>query len=310
MVIDNIILDIDLKSILGVLQSELGQRGISVFSVIKDTGDNLQTICPFHKGGHEKRPSFGINKETGACNCFACGWKGYLPYLISCLYGHPNSDEFGKSWLIHNFSHVSIQSRSGIQIPNRNTAIKNVEYVSDEELDKYRVIHPYMYKRGLSNHIIEMFDIGYDKETDSITFPVKDINGNTVFVARRAVRFIWFNYPSGSDKPVYGAYLFRDGNFKQCYITESFFNCLTLWKFRLPSVALMGTGSAEQYKILDNLPVREYVLALDPDSAGYKGMDKLRKNLSDRHLIRQIEYLDERDVNDLQEEFLNLKKLW
>lgn len=31
-----------------------------------------------------------------------------------------------------------------------------------KELDRYRYIHPYMYKRGMTDDLIEKFDVGYD----------------------------------------------------------------------------------------------------------------------------------------------------
>lgn len=310
MIIDDIVIDADLSDILKTLRTELATKNINVFSVTKPAGDNIQTICPFHKHGQERKPSFGINVNTGACNCFTCGWKGYLPYLIECLYGRYDND-FGKNWLIRNFNSISVSSRPGIKLPNRNVKLDTtIKCVPESELEQYRYTHKYLYDRGLSNYIIDKFDVGYDKNTDCITFPVKDLDGNVVFVARRSVKSKFFNYPTGVDKPVYGAYLFKDGKYKECYITESFFNCLTLWKFGLPSVALMGTGTKTQYEILNKLPVREYILALDPDTAGQNGTKKLRDTLCSNHLIKEIQYIDDKDINELQEEFLNLKKIW
>ena len=178
--------------------------------------------------------------------------------------------------------------------------------ITEEELDKYRYIHPYMYQRGLTDEIIERFDIGYDREREEITFPVKDIEGKCVFIASRSVKSKFFRLPKGLDKPVYQAYRFQYGEYKEAYITESFLNCLTCWKYNKPAMAMIGTGNQKQYEILNKLPVREYILAFDPDEAGRKATERFRKNVHGK-IIKELVYTDNRDINDLQEEFLNCK---
>ena len=59
-------------------------------------------------------------------------------------------------------------------------------------------------------------------------------------------------------------------------------------------------------EILNKLPVREYILAFDPDEAGRKATERFRKNVRGK-IIKELVYPDNRDINDLQEEFLNCK---
>ena len=59
-------------------------------------------------------------------------------------------------------------------------------------------------------------------------------------------------------------------------------------------------------EILNKLPVREYILAFDPDEAGRKATERFRKNVRGK-IIKELVYPDSRDINDLQEEFLNCK---
>ena len=96
------------------------------------------------------------------------------------------------------------------------------------------------------------------------------------------------------------------GTYRTAYITESFLNCLTCWKYDKPAMALIGTGDEMQYEILNKLPVREYILAFDPDEAGRKATERFRKNVHGK-IIKELVYTDNRDINDLQEEFLNCK---
>ena len=59
-------------------------------------------------------------------------------------------------------------------------------------------------------------------------------------------------------------------------------------------------------EILNKLPVREYILAFDPDEAGRKATERFKKNVHGK-IIKELVYPDNRDINDLQEEFLNCK---
>lgn len=300
----------ELGEILETLQKELALRGINRFQQIKEGVDNIQTTCPFHKGGQEKKPSFGINKTTGKAHCFTCGWSGDLTTLISQLFGRYDGGKFGKNWLLKRYNSIQVECRPNILetfTGRENTYLqKESPSITEEELDKYRYIHPYMYERGLTDEIIERFDIGYDRERKEITFPVRDIEGRCVFVARRSTQCKFFRLPKGLDKPVYQAYRFNSGKYKTAYITESFLNCLTCWKYDKPAMAMIGTGNKKQYEILNNLPVREYILAFDPDDAGRKATERFKKNVKNK-IIKEIQYEEEgKDINDLQEEFLNL----
>ena len=172
--------------------------------------------------------------------------------------------------------------------------------------------------RGITDdNIIELFDLGYDKKTNCITFPVRDIDGNCLFVARRNVSTKWFNYPKDVDKPLYGLYELKDKirikdtfdrlnpdiksilvSPEKLYITESMIDCLLLWQAGKYALALNGTGSREQIDLLRKLPNRHYVLATDNDDAGFKARQKLRKALSNK-LITEIDF--PKDIKDIGE---------
>lgn len=300
----------ELGEILETLQKELALRGLNRFQQIKEGIDNIQITCPFHKGGQEKKPSFGINKTTGKAHCFTCGWSGDLTTLISQLFGRNDGGKFGKNWLLKRYNSIQVESRPNVLQTFTGRARKELQKesppITEEELDKYRYIHPYMYERGLTDEIIEMFDIGYDRERKEITFPVEDLSGTVRFIAGRSVKSKFFRLPKDVDKPIYQAYRFMDGSYRTAYITESFLNCLTCWKYDKPAMAMIGTGNKKQYEILNKLPVREYILAFDPDDAGRKATERFKKNVHGK-IIKELQYEEEgKDINDLQEEFLNL----
>ena len=265
--------------------------------------------------------SFALDGYILTGNCFSCSWSGTIEEMISELYGYQDEGKFGKRWLIKRFNTVEIETRPNIMegfngrynIHNNlihtkcnNTNSDRIQEITEEELDKYRYIHPYLYERGLTDEIIERFDIGYDKTRNEITFPVADLHGTVRFIASRSVKNKFFRLPKGEDKPIYQGYRFVTGRYRTAYITESFLNCLTCWKYNKPAMALIGTGNRKQYEILNKLPVREYILAFDPDEAGRKATERFRKNVHGK-IIKELVYTDNRDINDLQEEFLNCK---
>ena len=319
------IIQADTQSVLDMLKFDLSQHGVDRFHQFRRNGENIQTSCPFHKNGQERKPSFGVNGEIDKCHCFSCSWSGTIEEMISELYGYQDEGKFGKRWLIKRFNTVEIETRPNI-LENfggrkngnsvslhrnsitdcNNKSGENNTFITEEELDKYRYIHPYMSERGLTDEIIERFDIGYDRERKEITFPVRDIEGRCVFVAGRSTERKFFRLPKGMDKPIYCSHLFRYGTYTRAYITESFLNCLTCWKYDKPAMALIGTGNRKQYEILNKLPVREYILAFDPDEAGRKATERFRKNVHGK-IIKELVYPDNRDINDLQEEFLDCK---
>lgn len=323
------IIQTETEDIINVLRAELAQKGMQRFPILRHNGDNLQTNCPFHKGGQERKPSFGINGEKNKCHCFACGWSGSIEEMVSEIFGYMDDGKYGKRWLIKRFNSIEIETRPNIMegfnfetrtgkvIPKdakihgvvqnaKITGSKEQSEITEEELDKYRYIHPYMYQRGLTDEIIERFDIGYDREQERITFPVADLSGTVRFIASRSVKSKFFVLPKNMDKPVYLGCEFVSGKYKVAYIVESFLNCLTCWKYGKPAMALIGTGNENQYEILNKLPVRTYILAFDPDEAGRKATERFKKHVHGK-IIQELQYPDDRDINDLQEEFLKCK---
>lgn len=288
--------------------------GLNIFHKFRLSGNtDIMTTCPFHKGGQERKPSFGISKVDGTCHCFACGWVGSLTEMISAVFGYEDSGSYGEKWLSRNFMALSVELRKPLSINmsrTRSQAVAKAPGFTEEELDSYRYTHPYMYERGLTDEIIEDFDIGYDKRTTSITFPCYYADGTPAFIARRSVKTKFFNYPEDVEKPVYGAERFYRQEYDFAVICESVFNALTCWKYGLPAVALLGTGAKEQYDILKNMPVRKFILALDPDEAGRKGAKKLREILGRSKIITEFDIPEGYDINDLDEKVLQLQEFF
>ena len=237
MIINDVQFNCELEDILTELVSQLRANNIELLQKMRRSGNHIMITCPYHSNGMERKPSAGIREEDGLLHCFACGEIHSLPEVISHCFGHDEDliGTWGWQWLLKNFATVQVEERKDVVLDyyrndsnissdfisdsvgdksKHRQSDKRVrqdrgmgkEYVTEEELEKYRYIHPYMYKRGLTDDIIELFDVGYDATTESITFPVKDVSGNCLFIARRSIKSKFFHYPEGVEKPLYGLY--------------------------------------------------------------------------------------------------------
>ena len=315
---NHVILD-DTQDILIELRKQLELNGVKRFAKFIDSGNNIQTNCPFHKEGQERKPSFGINKKTGECHCFGCGWSGTLSEMISNCFGKDDFGDYGNKWLIRNFLSVAVESRPDIDVAfyrRKKITSETKKYISEQELDSYRYTHPYMYKRKLTDEIIDLFDIGYDKNTECITFPNRDINGNCLFVARRSVKTKFFNYPQDVEKPVYGLYecnicakTIKNWFPDEIIICESMIDALTCWVYGKYAVALNGTGNENQFKTLRNMPNRKFILATDMDEAGLKARERIRQSLGNKIVTEYVWDINvAKDINDMNKEYFDSLK--
>jgi len=265
--------------------------------------------CPFHNHGQEKKPSMGVKKQGGIAHCFTCDEVVDFTELISYCVNGTKSSQYGTTWLLNRYRDFTFQTlketlkfnefrgkekdklivakcrgeHSDVNIATGKRESKH--FVSETELDSYRWTHNYWTKRGITDEsIIELFDLGYDKKTDCITFPVRDINGNCEFVARRSVRTKFFQYPTGVSKPLYGLYELYNSRIIQgtrkapaIIVCESMIDCVLLWQSKHPALALNGLGNDRQFKQLMDLPIRHIILATDNDEAGQKAKDRIKK---------------------------------
>lgn len=317
MKIKDIQFNCDLDDVIVELQTQLRLNGIQLLQKTKDAGDNIMVQCPYHADGQERRPSAGIRKSDGTFHCFACNETHDLQEVVSHCFGRDDGGLFGWQWLLKNFVTVSTNVRTSLDLDfKRNIKRKeesNINYVSEEELAKYRYFHPYMYKRKLTDEIIEIFDIGYDFATESITFPIKDISGNCLFVARRSVKTKWFNYPAGAEKPLYGLYelnqleKFPD----EVIVCESMLDALSCWVYGKYAVALNGLGNDLQFQQLRSLPCRKLILATDNDKAGMDARKRIRRNVKNKLITEYLLPEGKKDINDLsEEEFKKLQEVF
>lgn len=297
----------------------------------KPTNSWYMMHCPFHSGGNEKKPSCGCSLEgaakggvfypPGRFNCFACGAsysfgagiKEILKLKGTSISAHPDLEPYTNE----NFTkHTGSLIPEDIMTAALNTfaadnlkirAMNKPKYVTQEELAQYRFIVPYMYQRKLTNEVIDKYDVGFDgnyqvssgRIVPCITFPVRDVKGNTLFICRRSIEGKFFFLPRDIEKPVYGMYELPPET-KEVIICESIFNALTCVVYGHPAVALFGTGTPYQFNQLKKLGVNSYVICMDNDDAGNRGAAKVKRALKDSAFVWTMHVPEGKDANDLE----------
>lgn len=297
----------------------------------KPGSDWYQMYCPFHNSGQERKPSFGVllheqmrngqYTDAGFAHCFTCGYAKPMPSFIKdvCSLHSLNYEAYEELKSVTD-SDFSLTTDSLIPEGTMSNLINTFaveslklrvrgkqEFISEEELAGYRFTVPYMYQRRLTDAVIEKYDVGYDakhlppgrkKALPCVTFPVRDIQGRTLFICRRSIEGKYFNLPTNVEKSLYGIYELPPDT-KEVIICESIFNALTCVVYGYPAVALLGTGTSHEIDQLKRLGVSSYVICLDNDDAGRRGTEKLKKALTNFGLVWTMTVPEGKDVNDL-----------
>jgi len=300
-------------------------------------GNYMSIYCPFHNGGQERKPSCGVLLHSeyrngqqypeGWTHCFTCGCAYTMEQAVAEMLKNHSITTSASEWLAENVPGYQpdeierLIPQNIADILSSKLAVNNildqlnqkVEYVSEEELAKYRFTVPYMYERKLTDEVIAEYDVGYDanwipegrkKPVPCITFPVHDKFGNTVCIIRRAIATKLYHVPAGVQKPVYGIDKLPPGA-SSVVICESCINALTCRTFGYNAVALLGTGTAYQLQQLKELGVAEFVICMDGDEAGRRATEKLKKQLSSTAIVWCMHMLDGKDVNDIDKDMFD-----
>jgi len=314
------LLTVPVTQVLLDVQEEARKQGLYLFRDLKPGYPSCYVTCPFHGDGQERKPSLGIcvvehiNEakvviQEGQGHCFACGWAGSLVELVAACLGWETRPRRAWEWLTSRYGGGGEKSqRIFPALPERVSKASTHTYLPEETLRAYDFTHSYMYARGLTDTIIDAFRVGYDPETNALTFPVRDMWGRLVSVQRRSVDGKVFHNASGHQKSQYlyaADQVFRHSpRVRVLFLTESILDALTAWKYGQPAVSLMGSSASKaQLRVLYNLHVPIVVLALDNDSAGRRGAARILKDFQRDQIFYAFQYpTGVKDINEMSED--------
>ncbi|NBI12738.1 DNA primase [[Haemophilus] felis] len=135
---------------------------------LKKAGRDYQACCPFH---HEKTPSFTVSQKKQFYHCFGCGAHGnaitfLMEYdklefvdaieemagLLGLEVPIENSSQFNGK----NSKQVNYQTKR-----NLYELMQNIASFYQQQLAQHIPAQAYLQQRGLSNEVIQRFQIGY-----------------------------------------------------------------------------------------------------------------------------------------------------
>lgn len=148
----------------------------------KPSGDsNVITICPFHKGGQERRPSFSINLKKGLFHCFTGGCpagSGTIEKLLELL-------SVPKDKIKTELTDISeyldrTKAINKVQRAHRFSTddVYKVRYpLTESILGAYSFCPTSLVEQGFDPNILQRMEVGYDISNNRIMYPIRDMHG-------------------------------------------------------------------------------------------------------------------------------------
>jgi DNA primase len=145
----------------------------------------LSATCPFHGGGMEKNPSFWLNREDGNWGCFSCHvGGGSVEWLLKEL-GEPSSRVKQLVERAKEESKKRAPMRRAKQKRRAHSDFKGLHILPDELLGIYDFTPLELVEDGFDEELLATHQIGYDKNLDRITYPIRDLYGNLIGISGR-----------------------------------------------------------------------------------------------------------------------------
>lgn len=270
------------------------------------SGDEQQKLtCPLaatrHEQGDDSSPSLSINPNTGAFNCFGCGWKGtsIVGYATDTIYGG-------------NFSHAlaDLFSKHIRQTVSREYLRNGHEYL----INRPSLLQKIAATRGWVEDTIHKLRIGWDKDEKRTIIPIFNLEGmpldvrlhDTIYKAplvegkRVSAKGIkgsktgdWFPISPVVNPFTSSEIWLVEGEPDAILATQDGLNCVTL------------TGGAGAWKGLDHTRLRifngkDVIICLDNDRAGQEAAKILSEHLAavGVHSLKNVIIPEGKDISD------------
>jgi DNA primase len=282
MIIWGRVFNIELWDLLKDIKKESESKtGFDPFPIMQNSGDDIFVTCPAlerHGGKQEHTPSCSIHKESGAVHCFGCDYSDSIPGTIAKILDlkGANPKVAGYRWILKKYT-IPVAGKRPLMKLDTARVDKRPLFLDEGVLDLYNYDHPYMYKRGLTEDVIDWFDLGFDKETQSITIPMRDAFGHLLFIKKRPIhksKFHKYHIDHGVDKKdlLFGLNLIRPNihRVKRIYLSEGEFDAMSYYCVEEYAAGAQGDQLFEEQvralvKVARGIPI---VLSYDNDGAG------------------------------------------
>lgn len=240
-------------------------KGIAYNEVIRQTGLNYITICPFCNGGEKNEKSFAINATTGYWNCFRknnCGLSGTFYQLQERLGDKPEKINNNKQTI----GNQSIQYRKP-NIIKLNLNDECLDYLKNERKFTQEIINQFHLFGSIQSEIC----FPYYKNSDLINVKYRSLDKK--FRSEKNCNQTLFNIDN------------VDITNDILVITEGEFDCMALVQYGISNVVSLPGGVNNlkwidtEWDFINNF--KNIFLSLDMDEAGQNSVLKLVTRLGD-----------------------------
>ena len=234
--------------------------------------------CPYHKDGHEHKPSMSILLEQrgkcppGFCHCFACGKVTDINTLFKDIGADIQLDIAASS-----------QPRpSKVHLQDNPIMHKtSLPYRKSE----------YLESRGIGEEVQRKFKI-YEKN-GKVHMPVCDREGFFIYDNARSTTGKRFFVQEGAKKTLWG--IEEIDLSKPVAVCESQIDAMSLWEINMQAVATLGADNIGALSLLKKC-TSVILLAFDPDEAGIRARDRAA-NMLGKFRCKYLELPEGIDVN-------------
>lgn len=149
---------------------------------VQPAGRNFKANCPFHK---EKTPSFMISPERQSWHCFGCGIGGDV---FAFAMRHDNL-EFGEALkILADKAGVQLKQQSPMEYQSYGLLYDLNEIAKDffvKELKASKQAQEYLVSRGLSQEILDEFEVGWaSTQSEALNLHFLNLGYNPADVVR------------------------------------------------------------------------------------------------------------------------------
>lgn len=212
-----------------------------------------KVVCPFH---NDTVGSLHIYPD-GSAHCFGCGYNAHNIFQLT-------ADTTKKPYT---------QVRLDIYRDLMNHVPKVVVGSTIESLYRNKKARKYWADRGITQDVINNFDLGYDPSTDRVTIPIYDFHKSCVNIRKRLMRRPkdkqeqkMISIKGHGETRLYPEWLLKD--YDTIYFVEGEIDALSGWCVGLPTFTWTNGAGAWNTEYEYMLKGKHVFLMYDQDEAG------------------------------------------
>lgn len=264
-----------------------------------DWSDQSKLIAasPFR---YDKSPSFYVYLDDtasaragywGDSGYYDAEWaKGSFTKLIAFL--RNETEDESVDYLMETYSLTDRGNDLQLNIPKLcgKSLNKNLDY---SILGNYKYRHPYLSKRGISEKIQLLNNIGYDRTRQAVVLPWFTAEGRLANIKYRKTHGKAFWYERGG-VPIrdllYGINIIYSRRCKKAVICEAEIDAMSIMEAGVAAIAVGGSSFNDKKRdIILRSSIEELIVMTDNDKAGKKLRDQIEELLRGRIDMRIAE---------------------